>query len=332
MSVKHFLFLLISVSLFFACGNSNPETEPKTETAKPSPMDPTKAVLEYKTKAQLGEGALWNYKTQEFYWVDIEGKQLHIYNPKTKKNRSFLTPSRIGTVVASGHQEAMIALEDGIYKLNLRTRSLSLFVAVESDQPENRFNDGKCDPAGRLWVGSMHLDQTPNAANLWKIDKDGTSTKMLDNITISNGIVWTKDKKTMYYTDTPTGVIRAFDYDVTLGTIANGRVAVTVPESLGYPDGMTIDENDQLWVGLWNGNAVAHFDPITGKLLSKIEVPAHNVTACAFGGRNLDTLYITTASVDMTEKELLQYPDAGSVFMTVPGVKGVPSTFFGEGD
>jgi len=126
------------------------------------------------------------------------------------------------------------------------------------------------------------------------------------------------------------GVIRGFDYDLNAGTISNERVAVTVPETLGFPDGMAIDENDQLWVGLWNGNAVAHFDPLTGKLISKIEVPAHNVTACAFGGENLDTLYITTARIDMTAEELIKYPDAGSVFMAVPGVKGVQSTFFGE--
>lgn len=332
MTVKQLLYLAISVSIFFACESPGSKTAlpTNTETTKPSPMEPIKASLEYKIKAQLGEGALWNYKTQEFYWVDIEGKLLHIYNPKTKTNRSFPTPSRIGTVVASGPEEAVVALQDGIYKMNTNTGSLSLFAPVEKDQSANRFNDGKCDPAGRLWVGSMHLEQKPKAANLWKIDKDGTASKMLDSITISNGIVWTKDNKTMYYIDTPTGVISAFDFDLTTGTISNGRVAVTVPESLGYPDGMTIDENDQLWVGLWNGNAVAHFDPLSGKLLSKIDVPAHNVTACAFGGTNLDTLYITTASVDMTEAEKTRFPNAGSVFMAVPGVKGVPSPFFGE--
>jgi len=293
-------------------------------------MDPNKAVLEYKIKAELGEGAIWNHQTQEFYWVDIEGKKLHIYNPQTKENKSFLTPSRIGTVVPSGKESAIIALEDGMYSINTLTGDIKLFTKVESDQPDNRFNDGKCDPAGRLWVGSMHLEQINGRANLFRIDHDGTATKMLDSITISNGIVWTKDQKTMYDIDTPTGLIRAYDYDVTTGNITNERVAVEVPESLGYPDGMTIDAHDMLWVGLWNGNAVANFNPQTGKLIRKIEVPAHNVTACAFGGKDLDILYITTASVDMTPEELIKYPDAGSVFMAKPGVKGEKTWFFGK--
>ena len=125
----------------------------------------------------------------------------------------------------------------------------------------------------------MHLDQSAPKANLYKVAPNGQSTKMLDSVTISNGIVWTADKKTMYYIDTPTGHIRAFDFDHKNSTISNERIAVEIPESLGFGDGMTIDEEDKLWVGLWNGNAVARFDPLTGNLLEKIEVPAHNVTS-----------------------------------------------------
>jgi sugar lactone lactonase YvrE len=132
----------------------------------------------------------------------------------------------------------------------------------------------------------------------------------------------------MYYIDTPTLEIKAFDYDDVTGAISNQRIAVKVNDSLGYPDGMAIDENDRLWVGMWNGNAVICFDPITGSVVFKIEVPAHNVTSCAFGGKNLDTLYITTARVDMTEDEQAKYPLAGSLFKAVPEVKGVKSTFF----
>lgn len=152
---------------------------------------------------------------------------------------------------------------------------------------------------------------------------------MLDSITISNGIVWTKDGRTMYYTDTPTGKIRAYDFDPWNATLSNERVAVEVPVELGFPDGMTIDADDMLWVALWNGNAVVRFDPKTGEILQKIEVPAHNVSSCAFGGPNLDILYITSARVDMSEAELEAFPLAGSVFEVKPGVHGVKSTFFG---
>jgi len=288
-----------------------------------------KATLELKINSSLGEGAFWNYKTGELYWIDIEGKKLFVYDPETKKNRKFDLHSRPGTVVPSARKDtAVIAMEDGIYLIDTKTGKTSLLSDPEKDIKINRFNDGKCDPNGNLWVGSMNLKQDQASAFLYKIEPDGRSTAMLDSITISNGIVWTKDKSIMYYIDTPTGKIMAYDYDQASATISNKRVAVVVPESVGYPDGMCIDENDMLWVGLWNGNAVGNFDPATGKLIRKIEVPAHNVTSCAFGGKNLDILYITTAGTDMTPEEQKQYPYAGSVFKFTPGIKGIMNNFF----
>ena len=291
----------------------------------------SQVALEYSVKSQLGEGAVWNHKTNELYWVDIEGKKFNIYNPATKANKAFDVPSRVGTVVPFTNKEAVLALEDGIYKIDINNGSLTRISDVEANMPQNRFNDGKCDPAGNLWVGSMHLEQSAPEANLYRVSVDGTATKMLDNITISNGIVWTKDAKTMYYIDTPTGNIQAFDYDKATATISNGRIAVKVDVALGYPDGMTIDNQDKLWVGLWNGGAVARYDPESGTLMQKVVVPAHNVTACAFGGPDFKTLYITTASVDMTPEELEQFPEAGSVFsVTIPGIQGVKANFFGQ--
>ena len=288
------------------------------------------AELEFAIKAQLGEGSFWNHKSQELYWVDIEGKMLHIYDPKTKQNRSFEMPSKIGTVVPKNSDEAIVALQDGVYIFNTKTGDITLLSDIENDKPQNRFNDGKCDPSGRMWVGSMALDEEKYSGNLYMIDESGKTELKIDSITISNGIVWTSDQKTMYYIDTPTANIRAYDFDAHTGKIYNERVAVKVNDSLGFPDGMAIDEENMLWVGMWNGNAVIRFDPTTGKQISKIEVPAHNVTSCAFGGKNLDTLYITTARVDMSTEEHIQYPLAGSLFKAFPGVKGVKSTFFGK--
>ena len=288
--------------------------------------DQVKVTFEIKSK--LGEGAFWDHLHQRLYWVDIEGKKVHIFHPETGKNTSFETPSRVGTVVPKNSQEAVIALEDGIYILNTSSGSIALLSDVEKDMTYNRFNDGKCDPNGNLWVGSMHLDQSAPKANLYKVAPNGQATKMLDSVTISNGIVWTADKKTMYYIDTPTGHIRAFDFDHKNSSISNERIAVVIPESLGFGDGMTIDKEDKLWVALWNGNAVARFDPLTGNLLEKIEVQAHNVTSCSFGGKNFDTLYITTSSLDMNEEEIRKYPLAGSLFEVKPGVKGVAGNFF----
>jgi len=287
------------------------------------------AELEYKIPSAIGEGAFWNHKTQELYWIDIEQKQLHIYDPATKNNKTILMPSKIGTVVPSEKVgNAVVALSDGIYNINTLSHELKLLSDVETTVVENRFNDGKCDPNGNLWVGSMHLKQNKPNAKLYKVAANGTAVEMLDQITISNGIVWTKDGKTMYYIDTPTGLIKAFDFDIENSTISNERIAVRVNPEDGFPDGMTIDENDMLWVGMWNGNGVAQFNPETGALISKISVPAHNVTSCAFGGENLETLYITSASIDMNPKERKKYPLAGSVFKVKPGVRGVKSSFF----
>jgi sugar lactone lactonase YvrE len=308
-----FFFLLLSVSI---------------SSCKKEPQITATAELEFKVRALLGEGAFWNHRSQEFYWVDILGKSLNIYNPSNKSNRKFPLPYRIGTVVPQTDSTAVVALDNGIYILNTNNRLLTLLSNVEENIPTNRFNDGKCDPSGNLWVGSMRLDETIPAASLYKVAPDGTTTKMLENITISNGIVWTKDGTTMYYIDTPTGKIRAYDFNKENSTISNERTVVEVDPDDGFPDGMAIDEEDMLWVGLWNGNAVGRYDPKTGELIEKIEVPAHNVTSCAFGGPNLDILYITTAKVDMTEEETAKYPLAGSIFSVKPGVKGVKSMFF----
>ena len=290
--------------------------------------DQVKVAFEIKSK--LGEGAFWDHHQQKLYWIDIVDKKVFVYDPITKKNKAFDTPSSIGTVVPKNKDEAVIALEDGIYMLDTHTGKINLLSDVEADMPFNRFNDGKCDPNGNLWVGSMHWEQSSPKANLYKVTSSGQATKMLDSVTISNGIVWTADKKTMYHIDTPTGHIRAFDFDHKKSTISNERIAVVIPESLGFGDGMTIDEEDKLWVALWNGNAVARFDPLTGSLLKKIEVPAHNVTSCSFGGKNFNTLYITTSSLDMNEEESKQFPLAGSLFEVKPGVKGVAGNFFDQ--
>lgn len=287
-----------------------------------------KATLAYRAEASLGEGAIWNDQKQELLWIDIEGKKLHNYNPKTNKNKSLTMPSRPGTVVPERGNSVMVALEDGIHRVDLKTGKNKLFADMSANLKGSRLNDGKCDPSGRLWVGSMHFQQLSGKANLFRVDGSRNYEVQKDSVTISNGIVWTADKKTMYYIDTPTLEIKAYDYNDEIGMISNERVVVKISESLGYPDGMTIDEEGMLWVGMWNGNAVIRFNPITGKLDRKIEVPAHNVTSCAFGGENLDVLYITSARIDTTPEELKKYPLSGSVFKVKPGVKGVESNFF----
>lgn len=318
--IKKLLILIVLLFINFTFMNAQDSKEP---------VQNYQAELEYQSEAKLGEGAFWDYRTQQLYWIDILDNSLHIYNPKTKKNRSLSTASTIGTVVPSKKEnEAVIALQDGVYLINTKSGKTRMFSNVEKDVPSNRLNDGKCDPSGRLWVGSMAFNQEKGAAKLYMIDEKGEAVIKKDKVTISNGIVWSKNNKTMFYIDTPTSEIKAYRYNDSAGTISNERVLVKIDDSLGSPDGMTIDENDNLWVGMWNGNAVLQFDSKTGKLLAKVNVPAHNVTSCAFGGENLDELYITTASIDMSDEEKEKFPLAGSLYKVKTEVKGVKGHLF----
>ena len=287
------------------------------------------ASLLLDTKSTLGEGAIWHAGKQKLFWVDIEKYQLNIYNLATGENEVIEVGQYIGTVVPVEQEDkALVALKDGIYLLDLESRSLQPVVSPEKDKKNNRFNDGKCDPAGRMWAGTMALDGKKGAGSLYRIDHDGSARKMLDHVTISNGIVWSSDHHIMYYIDTPTRQIVAFDFDPEAGNISNQHTVVKIPDDMGYPDGMTIDNKDKLWVAHWGGACVAQWDPETGKLLKKIDVPAPHVTSCVFGGKNLDLLFITTARSGLTKEQLEDYPESGGLFIARPGEKGVPAHLF----
>ena len=292
------------------------------------PSDDLHAELLLDAKAMLGEGSIWHPKEKKLYWVDIEGKALHIYDPVTKEDKQFPVGARIGTVVPVQNGGALVALQNGIYKMDTKTGKLCFVNNPLPDTVGLRFNDGKCDPAGRFWVGSMGMDSRRKGASLYRIDKDKSIHTMLDSVSISNGIVWTTDKKTMYYNDTPTGTIQGFDYNDKTGEISNRRVVVRIPKGGGGPDGMTIDAEGNLWVALWGSGTVGKFNPLTGELLQKIIVPAPNVSSCAFGGKNLETLYITTARAWVNEAKLKEFPLSGGLFSVKPGVRGVPAEFY----
>ncbi len=282
------------------------------------------------SKSELGEGAIWNYRTGELMWVNIKGKILNFYNPASGLNKEMLTGQMVGTVVPAESGQVLVALQNGIYSLDPETGTKKLLTDPEADKPDNRFNDGKCDPAGRLWAGTMSLVGAKQAGALYRFDPDTSVHKMVDGVGTSNGIVWSADKTKMYYIDTPTRQVMGYDYDNETGAISHPKVAVEIPEGAGYPDGMTIDEEDNLWVALWGGSAVACFDPENGELIRKIEVPAKNVTSCAFGGNDLGTLYITTARESTSDEDLQKFPHAGGVFKIRPGVKGVKAFFFND--
>ena len=285
--------------------------------------------LEYEAKAKLGEGPCWDARKQLLHWVDIERFELHTYNPATKTDRIINVGQHIGAAVVRKSGGFVVALRDGIYHLNEETEALEKIVDPEPDCPENRFNDGKCDPAGRLWAGTMHLPETKdNCGHLYCIDADLSVRRRVDDVSISNGLAWSPDEKTMYFIDSPTRQCVAFDYDKATGGISNRRVAVTIPEGEGWPDGMNIDAEGMLWIALWEGWAVRRYNPENGNLLDEIKLPVARPTSCVFGGEDLRTLYITSASTRLSEDELAAQPLAGAIFKAKLGVIGMPTIEF----
>jgi sugar lactone lactonase YvrE len=272
----------------------------------------------------VGEGAIWDAEEQVLYWVDILNHQLYIYDPKTRRNRTIETCQAVGTVVPRASGGLMVALHNGFASVDLETEKITPFGDPERDIPANRFNDGKCDPAGRFWAGTMEFGGEPERGVLYCLDVDHTIAKKVSPVTISNGIVWSADQKTMYYIDTELNNVRAYDYEVESGDIRNERVVVE-NQGGGHFDGMSIDEEGMLWIALFGGWGVSRYNPNNGELLQEVSLPAERVTSCAFGGENLDELYITSATFQMSQQELEEQPLAGSLLRVHPGARGVPA-------
>ncbi|MCI3920735.1 SMP-30/gluconolactonase/LRE family protein [Paenibacillus sp. TRM 82003] len=275
-------------------------------------------------KAPLAEGPNWDREKKLLYWVDIVGQSVHIYDPVSGEDRTIPTGMMTGAVVKRSAGGLAIAAEQGVYALDPETELLELLVG-SGEADTNRFNDGKCDAAGRFWVGTMPKAGGPPTGSFYCLEKDGRLRHLFGDVGCSNGIAWSPDKKTMYYIDSPTKQVSAFDVDPETGEIANRRVALTIPEGEGVPDGMTSDDEGMLWIAQWGGWKVSRWDPRTGERLSEIAVPAAQVTSCAFGGDELDELYITTARVGLDEEALAKQPHAGGVFRIKLGVSGAAS-------
>ncbi|RXZ81302.1 SMP-30/gluconolactonase/LRE family protein [Paenibacillaceae bacterium] len=279
--------------------------------------------------ADLGEGPSWLESASQLYWVDINKGLIHIHDPATSSNRMLDVGFKVGAAVPRQAGGLVLATVNGFYFIDTDTGHLSFIHDPESDVTGNRFNDGKCDAAGRFWAGTMGLTGQKGTGALYCLDTDLTVRKVIDNITCSNGLAWSADNKTMYYIDSPTKQVVAYDYDLAAGEISNGRVAVQIEDNTGVPDGMTIDDEGMLWVAQWGGHQVSRWNPATGEKLGMLPIPATQVTSCVFGGPRLDTLYITSARTGLNEQALAAEPLAGSLFRAVPGVRGTATMLFG---
>jgi sugar lactone lactonase YvrE len=287
--------------------------------------DVSKVELVLDARAQLGEGAIWNDGLQRLHWIDIEGQRVFTCDPLTGENRAYDVGQKVGTVVPRTGGGVMLALQEGFASLELATGRLALRPRPpEHDPGVTRFNDGKCDPAGRFWAGTMALRKGPKPlGRLYRLDADGSTHVILHDVGTSNGIAWSLDRRTLYYIDTPLLRVDAFDYDDATGNIANRRTIITVPPGIGRPDGSTIDAAGMLWVAMWEGGRVTRWNPHTGELLQTIRLPVSRVTSCAFGGPDFETLYLTSARNGLSDEQLARQPLAGGLFRVKPGVCGM---------
>lgn len=279
------------------------------------------AELIFDARATLGEGPIWDAKTQTLYWVDILEKRIYA------DNELFIElDDLIGCIALSKNGHFILGKRASFVDFEPVTgQQTNLYLLNES--AINRMNDGKCDPAGRLIAGTMAMNETDPTGNLYSFNGKQAEV-LLRGVTISNGMAWSPNHQIFYYIDTPTREVKAFEYDVKTGELGNSRVAIRIPKSFGWPDGMTSDTQGNVWIAMWGGAQITKWNPNNGQLLEKISVPALNTSCCVFGGKNMNELFITSARHAMSEEDINNYPLSGGLFKSVTDVEGMPTFEF----
>jgi sugar lactone lactonase YvrE len=280
-------------------------------------------------RADLGEGPAWDEVNQRLYWVDIRAGNLHSFQSETGIDNCINLGEEIGCVAPCQSGDLVLALRDGFASMNPITQKVTRLARVEEHLPGNRFNDGKCDPAGRFLAGTMDNAEKEASGTLYSFSAEGVLETLLTGLRISNGLAWSPDHKTFYHIDTPSRQITAFDYDLASGELEAPRTVITIPSELGWPDGMTTDSEGTLWVAMWGGAKITRWNPGTGQLMEAIPVPALNITSCVFGGQNLTDLYITSARKGMSSEQVAKFPASGGLFRIKTGIRGMPTFAFG---
>lgn len=284
--------------------------------------------------ALLGESPLWHPQEQVLYYCDIPGHRLHRFDPASGAAQSwqFETDVSCCTPIA-GTRELLLAMRDGLWRFDPQTGQCQLLAAPPYDTGKERFNDGKCDPQGRFWVGTIYEPRDPPLAALYCY-RDGELKRVADGITTSNGLAWSPDSHTMYWSDTKAHTIYAFDFDASTGTPSNKRVFASFPVKQlnqdlatygGRPDGAAVDAEGCYWVAMFEGARVLRLSP-AGEVLQEVKLPVRCPTMPCFGGADLKTLFITSGREKRPAEELAREPFAGSVLALQVSVPGLPSS------
>ncbi len=279
--------------------------------------------------ATVGESPLWHAKQKRLYWIDIQKQKLHRFDPSSRRNESFPLPEIVTGFTFRKSGGLLLTLKKSFALFDPDTNQLERIGAVDARLPNNRFNDGKCDPLGNFWAGTMNAVKWKSpSGHLFRIDPEWKIRTMRSKVVCSNGCGWSPDGKTFYHTESFRYVIYAYDFNLRRGTLSRRRVFARVgPKSGGFPDGMTVDREGFVWSCIVGLGQIWRHDP-TGKVERVLSLPVPRATDCTFGGVKLDTLYVTTARETMSRRDLNRYPLSGSLFACKPGVRGMPAICF----
>ncbi len=300
-------------------------------TGRPYEIEPTPCEVEVAVPSKNinGESPLWCAKTEQLYWVDIRGRQIQTLRPSDGTYRSIEMPDWVTSLATRDGGGLVLTLRKTFAFYDLDTGQLEVLDDPEPDRPDNRFNDGKCDPQGRLWAGTMcNVDWHRPTGVLYRFDADRRITRMQDQVKCSNGTGWSPDGRTMYYTDSFRYTIFAYDFYSVEGVIANRRTFVEVDlTGGGFPDGLTVDTEGFVWSAQPVLGRIVRYDP-TGKMERIIALPVSRGLSCIFGGPDYRTLYIPTGIETLTDAQVREEPLAGSLLACQPGFQGMPETPF----
>jgi L-arabinonolactonase len=277
--------------------------------------------------ALLGEGPIWDAAERVLYWVDIKGRAIHRFDPASGRDERWAVAEEVGSLAVRAGGGLVVALRSGFHFFDVATGRATPIVAPEPDRPGNRLNDGKPDRQGRFWAGSMDDAEGKPTGALYRLDPDRSCHRLVDGIVVSNALCWSPDGRTMYHADSYQRTVWAWDFDPEHGEVANRRTFFEVQKGEGAPDGATVDAEGFVWIAHWGGWRLSRVDP-AGRVERTVPLPVRQPTCPAFGGPDLDRLYVTTASINLSEEQRARQPLAGAILVLEPGVRGLPEARF----
>lgn len=278
-------------------------------------------------RALLGEGPLWDADSERLWWVDIKRREVHRFDPASGRDERWAAPAEVGSLALRAAGGVVVALAAGFFRFDPETGRAMSLALVEADRPANRLNDGKPDRQGRFWAGSMDESETEPSGALYRLDADGRCQKLVDGIICANALCWSPDSRTLYFGDSLQQTVWAWDFEAESGRMRNRRVFLELPKEAGSPDGATVDAEGCFWLAQWGAWRVCRYDP-AGRLMTTVHLPVAQPTCPAFGGADLDVVYVTSASIGLGAGARGVQPQAGGLFAFQPGVKGVAEARF----